>query len=504
MIHRYFIVTIALLLCRVVNAQTVEQLDSNDVLVIPAPIIHSFNSNQDQLAARTAGVYSQVVRYFQEGTLGKYLVLHGDKLSQRAFQAGLNLNELCVPKGVSISSQALGGTYLICQELIETEKDQSYIYQVRIFSSDQNILIFQDSSMIKKARMASQLAQKIKEASASLSQTKHLKVPHLLDRQQRPTGDLFVEATPPNSSITINGQPYGITPQKLTLPTGHFWVTVSYPGYKSLSSHVEIEAKKEVKVVSKLEAIGSKLTLDSNPSGAAVYVNGVLVGFTPLFEMILPSGGGQRLNLLVVKEGFISESLTITPYAGSKWVENVTLQAIAKTLVVQTFTADLQLKIDQENDRLIPLKTPGLHRIYDLREGDHTLAVFKHGKKIYTTSVSIPTASVIPLPDRLDVGMLKVKPKTLSFREEMSDSSLYTSKLPALSLMVLSILSGTYAYVQLQEMDQYLRSSYQRINPENRSFYEREAKRKGELGWGLMSTSVVGIALSSIALHFEW
>ena len=64
--------------------------------------------------------------------------------------------------------------------------------------------------------------------------------------------------------------------------------------------------------------------------------------------MTLPRGGGQRLNIMVVKEGFISESLTITPYAGSKWVENVTLQELSNTLVVQTFTADLQLKIDQD------------------------------------------------------------------------------------------------------------------------------------------------------------
>ena len=71
--------------------------------------------------------------------MGKYVVLHGDMLGKRAFQAGLKLSELCVPKGVSVSSQALGGHYLVCQELIETEKDQGYIYQVRIFSSDQSI-----------------------------------------------------------------------------------------------------------------------------------------------------------------------------------------------------------------------------------------------------------------------------------------------------------------------------------------------------------------------------
>ena len=39
MIHRFFIFTIAILLCKVASAQTVEQLDQNDVLVIPAPII---------------------------------------------------------------------------------------------------------------------------------------------------------------------------------------------------------------------------------------------------------------------------------------------------------------------------------------------------------------------------------------------------------------------------------------------------------------------------------
>ena len=49
--------------------------------------------------------------------------------------------------------------------------------------------------------------------------------------------------------------------------------------------------------------------------------------------------------------------MTITPYAGSKWVENVTLQALANTLVVQTFTADLQLKIDQGQQTVIPKNT---------------------------------------------------------------------------------------------------------------------------------------------------
>ena len=70
----------------------------------------------------------------------------------------------------------------------------------------------------------------------------------------------------------------------------------------------------------------------------------------------------------------------------------------------------------KDNKQLF-LKTPGLHRIYDLKEGTHTLSVFKHGKKIYATSISVPTTAVIPL-DRLDVDYLKVKPKTVHFREE--------------------------------------------------------------------------------------
>ena len=68
----------------------------------------------------------------------------------------------------------------------------------------------------------------------------------------------------------------------------------------------------------------------------------------------------------------------------------------------------------------------------------------------------------------------------------------------------MSILGISYAYIQLKEMDLYLKNSYQRISPEQRSYFEREAKHKGEVAWGLLSTSIVGLALSSISLHFEW
>jgi hypothetical protein len=112
-----------------------------------------------------------------------------------------------------------------------------------------------------------------------------------------PTGQLSVGSTPAGARVEVNGKPSGETPLTLRgLALGAYDITVTRQGYVSERRRVTLtrgRPSQSVTVPMRRRVAGTKGTaqpaethasvlVDSRPRGAAVYLDGRLVGTTPL------------------------------------------------------------------------------------------------------------------------------------------------------------------------------------------------------------------------------
>ena len=95
------------------------------------------------------------------------------------------------------------------------------------------------------------------------------------------TGSLSVNSTPLDALITLDGKQAGTTPKTLTgILIGEHTVTLSHANHKTETRTVTINEDKETDLDIKLSNIG-RVTIESSPAGAALYLNGERVGKTP-------------------------------------------------------------------------------------------------------------------------------------------------------------------------------------------------------------------------------
>jgi formylglycine-generating enzyme required for sulfatase activity len=96
------------------------------------------------------------------------------------------------------------------------------------------------------------------------------------------TGAIDIETDPSQAMISINGRLYGFSPRVIAdLPYGEYEVVVEKPEYSRVVRRVKINDVKPVKLELSLYS-GREVTLNTNPSGAEVYIEQELKGVTPL------------------------------------------------------------------------------------------------------------------------------------------------------------------------------------------------------------------------------
>ena len=137
-------------------------------------------------------------------------------------------------------------------------------------------------------------------------------------------GWLLVKTEPPGANVSIDGEDRGLTPLSLSdIPSGVHRIEISVLGYTTEQRTIEISPDETVAAISVeldpsmdsdavLVANGT-LFVDSRPTGASVFVDGELVGVTPLIvqELIVGShevrivGDGYRpwLSTIQVEDG---------------------------------------------------------------------------------------------------------------------------------------------------------------------------------------------------------
>jgi hypothetical protein len=83
------------------------------------------------------------------------------------------------------------------------------------------------------------------------------------------------------AEVVLDGEVVGRTPLSRALREGEYWLVVRAEGYKPFDRRVRITAGQTLDVTAALAPV-ARLAIESSPEGAAVFVDGVRVGITPV------------------------------------------------------------------------------------------------------------------------------------------------------------------------------------------------------------------------------
>jgi len=129
----------------------------------------------------------------------------------------------------------------------------------------------------------------------------------------QPDAQLTLTSVPSGAEVTVGGEHRGRTPLDLDLPSGvEHELVVNLPGYATWTQKVLAESGKKVAVVAKLEIVGARVTVQGEPDGAQLFIDGVDRGRTP--QSLELSAVEHRIE--VRKQGWVAFTAAVTPSKG--------------------------------------------------------------------------------------------------------------------------------------------------------------------------------------------
>lgn len=155
------------------------------------------------------------------------------------------------------------------------------------------------------------------------------------------TGSLSLAVSPPGSAVSIDDVSAGVVGQSgilsiRTINSGNRLIRVTMPGYKASIQQVYITPNLENKVRITLDPITTgTLDLSSNPAGAAVSINGMPYGITPVTAADLEQGSYLiGFNL----PGYQNAQSQVALSAGQRVPVSIYLQPIPTATPTPTMT----------------------------------------------------------------------------------------------------------------------------------------------------------------------
>jgi formylglycine-generating enzyme required for sulfatase activity len=197
--------------------------------------------------------------------------------------------------------------------------------------------------------------------------------------------EVHVGSTPSGATVQVDGARVGITPLDTEILAGGHALLVSLAGRKPVTLSAQIVAGTAPRfddIV--LPPADGRLSLDSNPPGASVSVDGAFQGTTPI-QLTLSSGTAHELRL--TKSGYETSEKRVTLVPDEQHELRLTLPPQYGTVFITARPADAALAVDG---------TPAgaATRRLRLTTHAHRLAFSKPGYASQTLSVTpLPGAS---------------------------------------------------------------------------------------------------------------
>ena len=207
------------------------------------------------------------------------------------------------------------------------------------------------------------------------------------------TGSIAASSIPTGAAVYLDNVPRGTTP--LTIPgvtAASHTVKLTLAGYQDVTRTVEVVAGETAPVSVTLQAVSSgtgSISVESVPSAATVFLDGVNKGMTPATLSAVPAGSH---TLKLSRSGYQDRSLQVTVTAGKTTPIALTLPAGGNgdtptddtgTLVVVSSPAGASVTLDGQAKGTTPATLTGLFK------GTHILTLTMDGYGNHTETVTV-------------------------------------------------------------------------------------------------------------------
>lgn len=172
--------------------------------------------------------------------------------------------------------------------------------------------------------------------------------PTLLAISQASTGDIRVSSTPPGGSVYLDGVFQGTTPPsehlELTqIPPGLHLISIQFPNYQDYQDTVQVNASQTIVLSPVLTPAtqpsgNGSMQINSQPSGADVYLDNQYRGFTPLTLPQVPAGNHTVMIRLTGYNGY-DQTITVVP------MQDILISASLSTQVIPTKSGPLPVSL---------------------------------------------------------------------------------------------------------------------------------------------------------------
>lgn len=196
-------------------------------------------------------------------------------------------------------------------------------------------------------------------------------------------GTLALDSTPEAAEIEIDGQSYGTTPFKDFLEQGQHKIRLTKNGYKPFEKIVTVNRDETTELNAQMEMLPGSLSIESVPTGAALFINGIDYGVTPYKRDVIEAGD---YTVRLSKDGYDTLEQTVTVHPGEPMNRTFTLDSNLGSIILSVNPPGMNVYLDGKF--ICRTEPEGKSRdvskrvtIKNLTSGEHTITVSnKHAK----------------------------------------------------------------------------------------------------------------------------
>jgi formylglycine-generating enzyme required for sulfatase activity len=199
---------------------------------------------------------------------------------------------------------------------------------------------------------------------------------------------------PAGATVRVDGNHIGVTPVTADLMEGGHRIAYHLSGYKPFDDSLVVEAGRRIDLPPvELQPLDGTIALRSTPVGAAVTVDGIYRGETPL-DLALPPGRDHAIRLS--KPGHEAASRQVLIAAGERREMALQLEVIEGEVAITATPADADLYVNGEarGRAEATLRLPAIA---------HAIEIRKPGYETYRTTIT-PRPG---FPQAIEIGLVK-------------------------------------------------------------------------------------------------
>ena len=228
---------------------------------------------------------------------------------------------------------------------------------------------------------------------------------------QQLTCSLNIKSEPSNAVIIIDGNEVGNTPANIAdLIPGKHLVQIKMDGYRNWKESLDIVQEKVTALTAVLQIIPGSFSITSEPSDAAIFIDGKDAGNTPL---IITDPDQGKHHIEVKMEGYENWSESVNIEHNKETTLTAALQLKAGSICIKSEPSIAVVLIDGEEVGTTPLI------IADPTPGIHNVEVKMSGFETWSESVKIETGKEATL-----TAVLQLKPGPVTINSVPSDATI--------------------------------------------------------------------------------